>query len=108
MGAKAKRVKENFNNMDVERIKEEICSILVQYSQHDFEHAHYVLEWVLKLKPDADDALQIAALAHDIERAYYKEHKLKREEFSTMSDQKNAHARRGSEIMRNILRNVQE
>ncbi|SVD31636.1 uncharacterized protein METZ01_LOCUS384490, partial [marine metagenome] len=32
-------------------------------------HAENVLEWVLKLKPDAGEALQLAALAHDIDRA---------------------------------------
>lgn len=32
-------------------------------------HAETVLEWLLKLKHDADETLQIAALAHDIDRA---------------------------------------
>jgi hypothetical protein len=32
-------------------------------------HSKNTLEWLLKLKPDADDALKIAALGHDIERA---------------------------------------
>ncbi len=35
-------------------------------------HSKNTLEWLLKLKPDADEALQIAALAHDIERAIEK------------------------------------
>jgi hypothetical protein len=32
-------------------------------------HSKNTLEWLLWLKPDADEALQIAALGHDIERA---------------------------------------
>jgi hypothetical protein len=36
--------------------------------EFDPGHAKKTLEWVLKLKPEADEALQIAALAHDIER----------------------------------------
>ena len=32
-------------------------------------HAENTLKWVLYLKLDANDALQIAALAHDIDRA---------------------------------------
>lgn len=34
----------------------------------DTEHANRTLKWVLTLKPDADFALQIAALGHDIDR----------------------------------------
>ena len=34
----------------------------------DLRHAELTLEWVLKLKPDADEALQIAAISHDIDR----------------------------------------
>ena len=32
-------------------------------------HSKNTLEWLLKLKPDADESLKIAALGHDIERA---------------------------------------
>ena len=44
-------------------------------------HARNTLEWLLKLKSDADVALQIAALGHDIERAM-EERKVRRENFS--------------------------
>ena len=43
-------------------------------------HSKNTLEWLLKLKPDADDALKIAALGHDIERAIA-ERKVRREDF---------------------------
>ena len=39
------------------------------FSPQQFIHAGLVLKWVLKLKPDADEALKIAALSHDIDRA---------------------------------------
>ena len=32
-------------------------------------HAENTLAWVLKLMPEADEALQLAALGHDIDRA---------------------------------------
>lgn len=55
----------NFND-----IKKEIYLILPK-SPLDFElvHAQLVLKWVLKLKPDANEALKISAIGHDIDRA---------------------------------------
>ncbi len=35
----------------------------------DPRHAENTLDWLLRLKPDADEPLQIATLGHDIERA---------------------------------------
>jgi len=43
----------------------------------DLVHSRNTLEWVLKLDPGADEALKIAALGHDIERAI-EERKVKR------------------------------
>jgi len=40
--------------------------------EEDVIHAELVLKWVLELKNDADEALQIAAIAHDIDRAISK------------------------------------
>lgn len=39
--------------------------------KNDIIHAKRTVYWVKKLKPDADEALLIAAVAHDIERAIY-------------------------------------
>jgi hypothetical protein len=51
-------------------IKKEIGQIIKNSPvAEDPIHSELVLRWVLKLKPDADEGLQIAALAHDIERA---------------------------------------
>jgi hypothetical protein len=53
------------------RIKNEILQILSHSAvPEDYEHALSVLKWLNKLNPDADFPLHIAAIGHDIERAY--------------------------------------
>ncbi len=54
-------------------------------------HADNTLEWLLRLQPDAGDALQLAALAHDIDRAN-EEIKVKRADFDDYDAFKAAHA----------------
>lgn len=50
-------------------IKKEIEKIMLGYKDgKELIHANGTLNWVLKIKPDADEAMQIAAFAHDIER----------------------------------------
>ena len=68
----------------------------------DSRHADNTLEWLLRLEPHADDALQLAALAHDIDRAIV-ELKVKRAGFDDYDAFKAAHARNGAEILRPIL-----
>ena len=43
-------------------------------------HSKNTLKWLLKLKPNADEGLKIAALSHDIERAIEKR-KVRRKDF---------------------------
>jgi len=38
---------------------------------NDIKHARLTAKWIKKLKPDADEALLVAGLLHDIERAFY-------------------------------------
>jgi len=53
-----------------ELLKDELGKIISKSTTiEDPGHSRLTLEWVLKLKPDADEALRIAALAHDIDRA---------------------------------------
>jgi len=53
----------------MKKIKKEIKNIILQSPfKTDWSHAKSTKKWLLKLKPDADIALQIAALTHDIER----------------------------------------
>ncbi len=68
----------------------------------DPRHADNTLEWLLHLEPDAGDALQLAALAHDIDRAI-EEVKVRREDFDDYDSFKATHARHGAELLRPIL-----
>ena len=68
----------------------------------DPRHADNTLEWLLCLEPDAGDALQLAALAHDIDRAI-EESKVRRADFDDYDAFKAAHARNGAELLRPIL-----
>jgi hypothetical protein len=65
-------------------------------------HAENTLAWLLKLNPEADEALQIAALGHDIDRAL-EAHKIKRADFRDFDAFKAAHARNSAEILRGIM-----
>jgi len=69
----------------------------------DPSHAKNTLEWVLKLKPDADEALKIAALGHDIERAI-EEQKVKRKDYKSYGAFKDAHALNSTKILAEIMR----
>jgi len=68
----------------------------------DSLHAENTLDWLLRLEPDADQALQIAALGHDIERAL-KARKVRRSDFPDYDTFKAAHARLSAEILRGIM-----
>ncbi len=68
----------------------------------DPRHADNTLEWLLRLEADAGDALQLAALAHDIDRAI-EEIKVRRADFDDYDAFKAAHARHGAELLRPIL-----
>ncbi len=67
----------------------------------DPAHAENTLEWLLRLDPEADEALRIAALAHDIDRATPE--RVRREDFPDYDSFKAAHARRGARLLRGIL-----
>jgi len=64
----------------------------------DLPHSKNTLKWLLKLKPDADEALKIAALGHDIERAI-EERKVKRANYKSYNEFKDAHALNSAKIM---------
>ncbi len=73
------------------------CSIVPE----DPDHAENTLEWLLRLETDAGEALQLAALAHDIDRATPE--RVRREEHPDYDAFKAAHARRGARLLRGIL-----
>ncbi len=69
------------------------------------KHFERTVYWVKQLKPGADEALLIAAVAHDIERAYRKEDIIKLKEISdfTNSDFLRPHEERGAGIISHFL-----
>lgn len=86
-------------------IKAEIESILPK-SPLDFElvHAQLVFKYVLELKPDADEALKIAALAHDIDRAITGITEKDLSDYSKINEFKKDHALRSAIFITDILR----
>ena len=81
------------------RIKAMIAGSEVTEDPH---HAENTLEWLLRLAPESDEALQIAALAHDIERAVTAR-KVRRSHYDNYDAFKAAHARHGADILGAIL-----
>ncbi|MDP2749979.1 MAG: DUF4202 family protein [Nanoarchaeota archaeon] len=86
-------------------IKKEIEKILPN-SPLDFEpiHSKLVLKYVLKLKPDADEALKIAALAHDIERAVTGITEKDLKDYSKIDEFKKEHSIRSSKIISDLMK----
>ena len=76
--------------------KQRIKKIIAHSSvPEDPLHAENTLKWLLMLEPKADPALQIAACAHDIDRAV-KRRKVHRSDFKCYEAFKAAHARNGA------------
>ncbi len=85
------------------KIESEIESIISKSEiPEDSKHSKNTRAWVLRLKPEADIALQIAALGHDIERSI-KELKIKRENYSDYNEFKMAHARNSAKVLHDLL-----
>jgi len=67
----------------------------------DAGHAENTLYWLRRLDPQAGVALQLAALAHDIERA--RQDRFQRHQFADYDSFKQAHADLGAQITDQIL-----
>ncbi len=88
---------------NIDRAKQKIRAVIAGSEvPEDPRHADNTLEWLLRLQPDAGDTLQLAALAHDIDRAI-EEVKVRRADFDDYDAFKAAHARNGAEILRPML-----
>ncbi len=72
----------------------------------DPAHSRNTLKWLLKLKPDADMALKIAALGHDIERAVEGE-KVQKTIFKDFNSFKKAHALNSARIIKAVMAECQ-
>lgn len=70
------------------------------------KHFIRTVHWVKVLKPDADDALLISAVAHDIERAFRKQDMEEKKHSYSYSDPKffRLHEERGAEIIGDFLK----
>ncbi len=87
----------------IDRVRKSIEAIVSRSSvPEDPVHSKNTLTWLLKLNPDADEALQIAALGHDIERAI-DQRKMRREDFENYDDFKAAHAHNSAEILKQVM-----
>jgi len=91
-----------------EEIMIEIKSVLMGYKGgKELPHANGTLNWLLKIKPDADDTAKIAAFGHDIERALEKRVWIKIDNlvdnFSKYKQDKRIHAEGGAEAIDGIL-----
>jgi len=89
----------------IDRVSKSIETIISGSSvPEDPVHSKNTLNWLLKLKPDADEALQIAALGHDIERAV-DQRKVRREDFEHYDQFKATHAHNSAEILKEVMLN---
>lgn len=87
----------------IEKLKRRIAGML-EHSSFPEEPIHSVntLDWVLALRPDADTALQIAALGHDIERSD-ETRRVRAEGYDTYEQFKEAHAINSADILSEVM-----
>ncbi|MFA6547924.1 MAG: DUF4202 family protein [Candidatus Magasanikbacteria bacterium] len=92
-----------------EEIKKEIERLMTNsVIKTDAQHSQTTLKWLLKLKPDADEALQIAALGHDIERGFHGANRINEgqwgDKYSNYEEYKQAHANESGRIIAELLK----
>jgi len=87
----------------LEAVKKKISDVIIQspYPEEPF-HSVNTLEWVLQLMPEADEALRVAALGHDIERAF-KDKRVRTADFDSYDEYKQAHALNSAQILAQIM-----
>lgn len=95
-------IKNMDNDPAIRLAKQRIRNVIAQSRvPEDAGHAENTRTWVLRIDPDADVALRLAALAHDIERARPKP--LKRQDFEDYDVFKAEHAALGATITDTLL-----
>ncbi|MFC1835714.1 DUF4202 family protein [Thermodesulfobacteriota bacterium] len=85
-------------------ILEQLISRIISRSPvpEDSGHSRNTLKWMLHLVPDADAALRLAALGHDIERAYGNR-RVRKSDYGTFDEYKAAHALNSAAILGEVL-----
>lgn len=68
----------------------------------DYQHSLSTRNWVLKLDPNASEELQIAALAHDIDRAIPP--RVYQQKGERYKDYKQKHAKRSAELIAKLMK----
>ncbi len=91
--------------MENTRLENEIIEIISKSPvKTDLPHAKSTRKWILKLKPDADYALQISALAHDIERGLEPDyHNKTKEKFDNYKEHKRIHSEKSAKVIVELL-----
>jgi hypothetical protein len=91
--------------MENTELEKEILEIISKSPiKTDLLHAKSTRKWVLRLKPDADYALQISALAHDIERGLEPNyHNKTKEKFDNYEKHKRTHSEKSAKIIIKLL-----
>lgn len=81
----------------------QIIADQISHSEIDWDTLHSIntCQWFLKIFPKASYELQIAALAHDIERGV--KPRERKQDNETYDDYKRRHSKRSAEIMKKIL-----
>lgn len=69
----------------------------------DWAHSVDVWQWAIRLDPDADPAVQLAALFHDVERLVSEPEARVEHEAEDYQSFKDEHARRGAELAGRVL-----
>ena len=88
---------------NINSVKKKIDQIIKKSSvPEDYVHSKNTLDWLVKLKPDADESLKIAALGHDIERAIEKR-KVRSKDYKHFEAFKTAHALNSANILKEIM-----
>jgi len=94
------------DQVKLDLLKKRIAEMIVRSSfpEEPF-HSVNTLEWVFRLRPGADHALQIAALGHDIERAC-EDRRVSAKGYDTFEQFKEAHALTSAQVISEIMEEI--
>lgn len=90
----------------LEKVREFVTESFTKAGKNqNIKHLERTVYWLQQLKPDADEAMLIAAISHDIERAFRQADMEELKKDGTMSQGfLNTHSERGANIMVEFLK----